>query len=130
MKSLYIIHTSFFFFQAEDGIRDSSVTGVQTCALPIYTMIRIIVSIYIPAGWRHLDDRIPSLNQIVPVFLQIIRLRISSRHPDNCNLVVERRLMASYHPTAAGLSFRTEVRAGPRQWANHKPCRTVLLTTG
>src|SRR5207237_5513038 len=26
---------SLFFFQAEDGIRDSSVTGVQTCALPI-----------------------------------------------------------------------------------------------
>src|SRR5438046_10190422 len=27
---------SFFFFQAEDGIRDWSVTGVQTCALPIW----------------------------------------------------------------------------------------------
>src|SRR5207245_3551182 len=26
---------SFFFFQAEDGIRDATVTGVQTCALPI-----------------------------------------------------------------------------------------------
>src|SRR5437762_4505270 len=26
---------SYFFFQAEDGIRDTSVTGVQTCALPI-----------------------------------------------------------------------------------------------
>src|SRR6266511_4170098 len=26
----------FFFFQAEDGIRDFHVTGVQTCALPIY----------------------------------------------------------------------------------------------
>src|SRR3989442_12431319 len=25
----------FFFFQAEDGIRDADVTGVQTCALPI-----------------------------------------------------------------------------------------------
>ena len=25
----------FFFFQAEDGIRDYKVTGVQTCALPI-----------------------------------------------------------------------------------------------
>src|SRR5207248_6090877 len=25
----------FFFFQAEDGIRDRTVTGVQTCALPI-----------------------------------------------------------------------------------------------
>src|SRR5688572_33368685 len=27
----------FFFFQAEDGIRDLTVTGVQTCALPIWT---------------------------------------------------------------------------------------------
>src|SRR4051794_41674795 len=27
----------FFFFQAEDGIRDGRVTGVQTCALPIWT---------------------------------------------------------------------------------------------
>src|SRR5690348_18262075 len=27
----------FFFFQAEDGIRDGRVTGVQTCALPIST---------------------------------------------------------------------------------------------
>src|SRR5260370_16275525 len=31
----------FFFFQAEDGIRDSSVTGVQTCALPICSLIGI-----------------------------------------------------------------------------------------
>src|SRR6266498_5163530 len=31
-----ICHTlSFFFFQAEDGIRGAAVTGVQTCALPI-----------------------------------------------------------------------------------------------
>src|SRR5205823_9934782 len=28
-------HLYFFFFQAEDGIRDKLVTGVQTCALPI-----------------------------------------------------------------------------------------------
>src|SRR3989454_12670749 len=27
-----------FFFQAEDGIRDYKVTGVQTCALPIYAL--------------------------------------------------------------------------------------------
>ena len=45
---VFLLHSSFpdmqdsslflclsFFFQAEDGIRDSSVTGVQTCALPI-----------------------------------------------------------------------------------------------
>src|SRR3989475_1439584 len=30
----------FFFFQAEDGIRDLTVTGVQTCALPIYVAAR------------------------------------------------------------------------------------------
>src|SRR3989337_3344413 len=29
----------FFFFQAEDGIRDATVTGVQTCALPISARI-------------------------------------------------------------------------------------------
>src|SRR5690554_776161 len=33
MFALYIFY--FFFFQAEDGIRDADVTGVQTCALPI-----------------------------------------------------------------------------------------------
>src|SRR5260370_9955108 len=32
------VQTCAFFFQAEDGIRDSSVTGVQTCALPIYSV--------------------------------------------------------------------------------------------
>src|SRR5438874_9369174 len=34
----------FFFFQAEDGIRDLYVTGVQTCALPIST-VGVVVSI-------------------------------------------------------------------------------------
>src|SRR2546430_4577396 len=31
----YVCFFFFFFFQAEDGIRDLTVTGVQTCALPI-----------------------------------------------------------------------------------------------
>src|SRR5262249_59130537 len=31
-----LLFVCFFFFQAEDGIRDWSVTGVQTCALPIF----------------------------------------------------------------------------------------------
>src|SRR2546422_5002447 len=30
----------FFFFKAEDGIRDVAVTGVQTCALPIFHLER------------------------------------------------------------------------------------------
>src|SRR5207249_5604916 len=37
---------SYFFFQAEDGIRDRNVTGVQTCALPISVVAH-------PAGHRH-----------------------------------------------------------------------------
>src|SRR2546429_2875243 len=32
---LFLVFSFFFFFQAEDGIRDVAVTGVQTCALPI-----------------------------------------------------------------------------------------------
>src|SRR5699024_11278511 len=35
---------SVFFFQAEDGIRDRNVTGVQTCALPIYLFMLGIVT--------------------------------------------------------------------------------------
>src|SRR5438876_1702944 len=31
----------FFFFQAEDGIRDGRVTGVQTCALPIWSGLSV-----------------------------------------------------------------------------------------
>src|SRR5262249_59000859 len=34
--SWLLLVVGFFFFQAEDGIRDWSVTGVQTCALPIW----------------------------------------------------------------------------------------------
>src|SRR2546430_11747030 len=35
-RALRMRFVSFFFFQAEDGIRDLTVTGVQTCALPIF----------------------------------------------------------------------------------------------
>src|SRR2546426_5125519 len=36
----------FFFFQAEDGIRDYKVTGVQTCALPIFDATTQFVTVY------------------------------------------------------------------------------------
>src|SRR2546430_3302198 len=35
-----MLSAMFFFFQAEDGIRDLTVTGVQTCALPIYSIMK------------------------------------------------------------------------------------------
>src|SRR5262249_57820892 len=45
----------FFFFQAEDGIRDWSVTGVQTCALPISRRLRQGRR-RLPSGWRMRGD--------------------------------------------------------------------------
>src|SRR2546422_659300 len=41
----------FFFFQAEDGIRDVAVTGVQTCALPISILLLIAWTTW-AGGWR------------------------------------------------------------------------------
>src|SRR5207245_5544450 len=46
-----------FFFQAEDGIRDATVTGVQTCALPICSSLA--VSLHAP------DDELRS--ELVPI---------------------------------------------------------------
>src|SRR5256885_12352645 len=45
----------FFFFQAEDGIRDYKVTGVQTCALPICAAALVVVtgSATVPLIERH-----------------------------------------------------------------------------
>src|SRR5205823_10118395 len=41
---VYFLCLCFFFFQAEDGIRDKLVTGVQTCALPIFGLGRAQVT--------------------------------------------------------------------------------------
>src|SRR5438270_7962990 len=38
---VFLFFYFFFFFQAEDGIRDLTVTGVQTCALPISDRARV-----------------------------------------------------------------------------------------
>src|SRR5258708_33213088 len=37
---VWVLLGVFFFLQAEDGIRDDLVTGVQTCALPIFRVVR------------------------------------------------------------------------------------------
>ena len=52
MLDVFII----FFFQAEDGIRDIGVTGVQTCALPIYFVngSRPALSDYASKNWYQL----------------------------------------------------------------------------
>src|ERR1019366_5021886 len=54
MFAKYLVFVFFFFFQAEDGIRDWSVTGVQTWALPIC----FGVAPMIPPGMRALAVRV------------------------------------------------------------------------
>src|SRR6266566_4030483 len=55
---MFVSEYFFFFFQAEDGIRDYKVTGVQTCALPIFSERRNTLPLNAPgssdhAGLRH-----------------------------------------------------------------------------
>src|SRR5690606_40725567 len=48
----------FFFFQAEDGIRDFHVTGVQTCALPI-SLGPLVRDLWTPYAAHALHPRLP-----------------------------------------------------------------------
>src|SRR5256886_10708684 len=50
-----------FFFQAEDGIRDLTVTGVQTCALPIFVNDHAEVAAKVPVEGVHLGQDDDSL---------------------------------------------------------------------
>src|SRR3712207_7065084 len=53
---MWMFGICFFFFQAEDGIRDIGVTGVQTCALPIYAEVWVKSERANPGG--SIKDRI------------------------------------------------------------------------
>src|SRR5690625_6114144 len=48
----------FFFFQAEDGIRDGHVTGVQTCALPIWLPSPAAAALVAGFVWLAVDNKI------------------------------------------------------------------------
>src|SRR5690606_41054468 len=49
----------FFFFQAEDDIRDFHVTGVQSCALPIYGIAGAVLSVGFLGGRRGVSGAAP-----------------------------------------------------------------------
>src|SRR5690348_11576881 len=59
---VFYLYEKDFFFQAEDGIRDGRVTGVQTCALPIYVLAQtstgniVFNGQYLPNGSYRLKD--------------------------------------------------------------------------
>src|SRR2546429_6498171 len=56
----------FFFFQAEDGIRDVAVTGVQTCALPIYVHLHEL-QLVLPLRRDPLEDRRHGVARATPL---------------------------------------------------------------
>src|SRR2546425_1345897 len=88
----------FFFFQAEDGIRDKLVTGVQTCALPISPeYLRQDV-------WVRYDSR---------------EVRIFTKNPDGSlkQIQVHRRLEPGKFTNARGIGRSEERRVG-------KECRS------
>src|SRR5690625_1788598 len=68
---LYVYSWFFycFFFQAEDGIRDGHVTGVQTCALPIYEVVALGAAIQ--AGVLQGDVKDVVLLDVTPLSLGI-----------------------------------------------------------
>src|SRR3712207_8132552 len=60
----------FFFFQAEDGIRDIGVTGVQTCALPISIVAAVAAAQEAvlrddPQALRHILDEVAAVLRTV-----------------------------------------------------------------
>src|SRR5699024_11397194 len=87
-----IFSASFFFFQAEDGIRDRNVTGVQPCALPISEYGELVVDIgfggqfYVQApasafGLELHASQAPELIRAANLLLATARECISVVHP-------------------------------------------------
>src|SRR5258708_31906255 len=94
----------FFFFQAEDGIRDDLVTGVQTCALPISRDLRKRVSHYFQPsrrlGW---DLKFKALIEAIHDFdFHLVRSEPEA-------LLLEGKLIKEFHPRY-NISFRDDKR--------------------
>src|SRR5437867_9548300 len=83
----------FFFFQAEDGIRDRTVTGVQTCALPISSSNNRLTS-STPEIVHLADDSAvkPNPNAIVPMQTDIVTSAELVLPPDSESRSEERRV--------------------------------------
>src|SRR5438046_5900535 len=127
----YFVFFFFFFFQAEDGIRDWSVTGVQTCALPISSARG-------RAGGRGLDVRRrrrhpPAARLPAPGGRDRVRRAGAAavradRPPEGARRLGGRRLRARRRKRAAdGLRLAGGRRARPAWAAGDRPARDPRL---
>src|SRR2546426_10786918 len=87
----------FFFFQAEDGIRDYKVTGVQTCALPISRSHP--ANLESRAAARHLPS---SLSCGLSAWLSILGLWPPRQTDGACLRWRRRSILPSAHETLTG----------------------------
>src|SRR2546425_10089400 len=73
----------FFFFQAEDGIRDKLVTGVQTCALPIW-FEEVLKEKKVETGAVHDTDlTAAALKDLVARYKRIVKEVTGREFPDD-----------------------------------------------
>src|SRR5690606_28755466 len=92
-----------FFFQAEDGIRDFHVTGVQTCALPIWLALRYAANLWqldldrvLVAGGSGADEDMMRGNTLAVV--------VANRHHEELSQVGEQdNIYFAQRPHAAGI---------------------------
>src|SRR3712207_4409911 len=105
-----------FFFQAEDGIRDIGVTGVQTCALPIFAAIggstNAVVHLLAIAGRLGIDLTLDDFDRIgssVPVLVDLQpagRVLMDDLHPAGGLRAVLREVRDLLDPTALTVTGR------------------------
>src|SRR2546430_17154781 len=108
------MYVLFFFFQAEDGIRDLTVTGVQTCALPI-SGIREDSGIY--EGWTVPLDYDPMLAKLIayaPTRSEERRVgksvdlggrRIIKKKKNNKYMIAGKCLLYTHEPECRGATY-------------------------
>src|SRR5207249_9268177 len=101
---------NFFFFQAEDGIRDRNVTGVQTCALPILVL----------AGGRGAERRAPCRRARLGGQLDRVA-EARERRQTGC------AQQASLGPRVPGLAGSQERGGGARGLTARAPRTSVLV---
>src|SRR3989442_10346440 len=108
----------FFFFQAEDGIRDADVTGVQTCALPIWDQDET------GAGLRSADPhRRPGLGG-VPRRSEEHTSELQSRPHLVCRLLLEKKVVVKDRAFIRSWSVK------PNGWYQtflKEPCGTIQV---
>src|SRR6266581_4510449 len=106
----------FFFFQAEDGIRDGRVTGVQTCALPI-------------CGDPESPSNLCAIRHVFPKSAEIASER-SSRFSSALLNTSSNGPSASNALPIAAFGFGNAVLAGGLQWTPPSAVRTIRIRFG